>query len=354
MNQRELTAKQPSKSYHEETLPFSSDTKLRDDFVNYLGDLRFGKILEELDLAAGKISYKHADGFARDLTIVTASCDRIDLVAPLRSDRDLIIRGQVNHVGSSSMEVGLRIDCRETDGSLALVARAYFIMVARRGEGAARVNPLSPQSVDEQRRYEAAVLRRKQQRAAQKADYRRQAPLPEESVLLHDLYLETRDGRVQGVFMAETQLQSTVIMHPQERNIHHKIFGGYLMRLSFELGWSTAHLYCGLRPLFLNADQFDFYKPVEIGSLVCITSQITFTGVTSFIVEVVVEVVDPRTGSREITNICYFTFAAVDENRRPKQVPKVLPNTYEEGLKYLDGLRRYRQGKELRAKRTKR
>jgi hypothetical protein len=37
--------------------------------------------------------------------------------------------------------------------------------------------------------------------------------------------------------MKKTRFVNTLYMHPQERNIHGKIFGGYLMKEAFELAW---------------------------------------------------------------------------------------------------------------------
>ncbi len=345
-----LKTKRPADSAYEKILPFSTDHRLRESWINYFGDLRFGKLLEEMDMSAGIIAYKHADGFALDLTIVTAACDRIDLLAPLPSDKDLRIRGRVNHVGNSSMEVGLRLESL-IEGVWTLMARAYFIMVARQGEVAAKVHRLELKSEDELRRGKAALRRQERQRRDVRTSLLKQPPDGQESAHLHAVFLQTRTGREAGVCMKATQQSSLLLMHPQNSNIHNKVFGGYIMRHCFEMGWGVAHLFCHRRPLFLCVDHFYFYKPVEIGSMLCFTGTVTFTGVTSFIVEVVAEVIHPMSGTREVTNVSFFTFVAVDEQRRPFPVPKVYPLTYEEGLKYLDGKRRYQAGKEIQAER---
>ena len=346
----ELKTKKPSESYFEKVLPFASDEGLRDQYVNYMGDIRFGKILEEMDMAAGIISYRHADGFEQNLGIVTAACDRIDLLGPLRVDRDLRIMGQVNHVGRSSMEVGLRLDSR-IDDQWTLVSRAYFIMVARNLTGAAPVNMLSPQTEEEKRRDEEGKKRAISRKDQARSGLLNQPPTGDESSLIHDMYLKLRAGELDGVPMAKTLNTSLKIMQPQERNIHNKIFGGHIMRLSFESGFMTAHLFCKKRPWFLNVDHFDFYQPVEIGSFVRFTSQVIFTGKTSFVVQVKVWVVDPTTGAEVVTNVSYFTFAAINDQKKPIPVPRILPNTYEEQLKYLNGRRRYLNGKALRSSR---
>ena len=352
MSEKLIISKRPSDSTYQKVLPFSSDSALHNHWKNYFGDLRFGKLLEEMDMAAGIISYRHSDGFDRNLTIVTAACDSIDLLAPLRGDCDLRIKGQVNHVGNSSMEIGLRLESL-VDGQWLLVARAFFIMVARKGDEPALVNRLEITNDQDKRRFENARARQTRMSQERQDNLMKHPPDGKESAHLHELYLETRGNMpAGGVSLGDTRRNSTILMHPQDRNIHNKIFGGYIMRQSFEMGWNVAHLFCRQRPLFLKVDHFYFYKPVAIGSMVTFTGVVVFTGTTSFVVEVTAEVVHPMSGLKELTNVSYFTFVAVNQDKKPISVPKVYPYSYEDGLKYLDGRRRYLHGKEVRAKRN--
>ena len=50
------------------------------------------------------------------------------------------------------------------------------------------------------------------------------------------------------LLMDETSLENTFTCQPQQRNIHGRIFGGFLMRRAFELAHSTAYLFAGSRP----------------------------------------------------------------------------------------------------------
>lgn len=342
-----LTSKHPDDSDYEKVLPFGSDHALRDEWINPFNDLRIGKLFEELDMTAGITSYKHADGFERDLTIVTAACDRIDLLGALPSDRDLRLRGRVNWVGRSSMEVGIRIESRVGE-TFHLVARAYFIMVARQGIKAAQVNPLIVQTEEESRRFEQAQQRQTNRKRIAQSFYLNQPPSEAEIQRLHQIFLDIKDGSLQGTPMQETNRRQTLMMYPQNRNIHHKIFGGYLMRLSFELAWNTAFVHCKQRPLFVCVDHMTFMQPVEIGSVVSLSALVIHTGSTSFVVQVDIEVIHPMQNSTTLTNTSYFTFVAVDDKKNPQPVPKVLPITYEEGLKFLDGAKRYALGKQVR------
>ena len=94
-------------------------------------------------------------------------------------------------------------------------------------------------------------------------------PTSEEAQALHNVYLSSlQKGNNNGngvtstekVHMAETKLEKTLLMFPQERkyvsesllyfhfnlrgtilfSVHQKVFGGYLMRLAYEVGENKA------------------------------------------------------------------------------------------------------------------
>lgn len=88
---RPLVTSKVTDSAFEKVLPFSTDLELRDRYINFFGGLRLGKLLEDLDLIAGEVAYKHTEGWGRGMTIVTAAdhghcairpinqCDRMQL-----------------------------------------------------------------------------------------------------------------------------------------------------------------------------------------------------------------------------------------------------------------------------------
>ena len=178
-------------SAFEKVLPFSTDLELRDRYINFFGGLRLGILLEDLDLIAGEVAYKHTEGWERGMTIVTAACDRIDLLGELCSDRDLQLLSSINWVGRSSLEVGVRISSKEGK-SWVRVARAYFIMVARREGKAEPVNSLEPVSKNEQRRFKQGEQRQQERRAIMQTSYLHNTPTAEESHVLHDLFLRIK------------------------------------------------------------------------------------------------------------------------------------------------------------------
>ena len=344
---KSLSTRKTAESSIKMIMPFSKDLELRERYINFFGALRLGKLLEDLDLIAGQVAYKHTEGWELGLTIVTAACDRIDLLGDLRSDRDLQFLASINWVGKSSLEVGIRISSKE-DRNWKRVARAYFIMVARYEGKAETVNFLEPVTKEEKRRFQQGELRQQQRRVIAQTSYLLNTPTAEESKVLHDLFLRIKNGKLKGEAMRSSTRQLTLLMHPQSRNVHNNIFGGYLMREAFELAWNITYLFCRKRPQFISMDHMYFYKPVEIGSIVSFTGTVIYTVEKALMVEVVSEVIHPKTGETQVTNVCYFTFTALNDSGIPQKVPLILPHTYEEGLKYLDGAKRFKLGEQKR------
>eukprot|EP01113_Clastostelium_recurvatum_P036495 TRINITY_DN5208_c0_g1_i4.p1 TRINITY_DN5208_c0_g1~~TRINITY_DN5208_c0_g1_i4.p1 ORF type:complete len:459 (-),score=112.36 TRINITY_DN5208_c0_g1_i4:33-1409(-) len=400
---RPLITKAPSDSYVEKYFPFSSDNALRARYTNQFGGIRFGLILEDLDLMAATVAYKHAshpedpsersviqlpsvdeplnkeesamilskksDGKITDpkaaekmahlinsklgpMRIVTAAVNRIELYEELRADMDLRMRGWVTFVGSTSMEVRILVDTfpKDANGNTSPTARNIFIglftMVARdKHDVAVKVNPLVPQTDVEKKWYALGLENKASRQQLAASSLERNPPTDAERALMHQLYLEDHamqqqekqndgsDPRSGYVYMDQTQYQTTVLMHPQRRNIYHKIFGGYLMRSAFELAWNTAILYCHARPLIRAVDEITFLRPVELGSVVIYEAEVIYVHAEDpKTVQVKVEAfnVDAKTGHRTRTNEFHFTFS-VDA----PYLKELMPRTYEEMLKCI-------------------
>src|SRR6266702_2240021 len=147
-------------------LPFSTDPGLARRFLardnDMVGNIRFGKILETLDKVAENTALAYVHRFYPGARVVTAAVDSIVLRNPADTRHDLVFSAQINHVGKSSMEVGIRIECLG-EGSSHL-ASCYFTMVARSTDGGeAKSLPLPPlQYLEEidKKRYQKAEHRR--------------------------------------------------------------------------------------------------------------------------------------------------------------------------------------------------
>ncbi|KAI0261927.1 Thioesterase/thiol ester dehydrase-isomerase [Gloeopeniophorella convolvens] len=341
-------------SYTEILLPFRSDPELLEQYTNASGGIRTGKLLEHLDSLAGSIAYKHVLGPAvekvgkiteRGFYIVTASVDRMDMLAPLTPVRDLRLSGQVICVGKSSIEVAVKMEAldsgAEQDQTLML---GRFSMVCRDAftHRAYAVNPLDAGTPEEAalRAIGQAHRRRRQTRAQRSLAL--VPPSSAEARVLHAFSLAHANEPLDraSVWMGETRLERTMLMFPQERNVHQKIFGGYLMRLAYELGFTTARLFTRQPVRFVSLDNIAFARPVPIGSILRLTSGVLHTDSTpqhpSVVhVRVKAEVVDVETGSEQQTNDFRFTWGS--DASAPQR--RVVPRTYREAMLWLEGRR---------------
>lgn len=100
--------------------------------------------------------------------------------------------------------------------------------------------------------------------------------------------------------MSDTHLSGAIMMHPAERNANNQVFGGYLMRVAYETAFATAYRFARQRVRFLALDELQFKSPVDIGDLLLLDSEVTFSPVSgehrSFHVSVEAASMDLHTG----------------------------------------------------------
>jgi acyl-coenzyme A thioesterase 9 len=78
--------------------------------------------------------------------------------------------------------------------------------------------------------------------------------------------------------MESTKVSNTAIMQPQYRNRHHfMIFGGFLLKQTFELAFCCAAAFSHTRPVFVSLDPSDFKHPVPVGSVLYLTATVVYT-----------------------------------------------------------------------------
>ncbi|AES80466.1 putative thiolester hydrolase [Medicago truncatula] len=354
--QSELVTRTPSQSRTSILYNFSSDFVLREQYRDPWNDVRIGKLLEDLDALAGTISVKHCsdeDSTTRPLILVTASVDKIVLKKPISVNIDLTIVGSVIWVGRSSIEIQLEVTQSKQEGSDSdsVVLTANFIFVARDSKTgkAAPVNRLSPETAREKLLFEQAEARnnlKKRKRGGEKKDHEN-----EEEKKLKDLLAE---GRIfcdmpaladrDSILLRDTSLENSLICHPQQRNIHGRIFGGFLMNRAFELAFSTAYAFAGLVPYFLEVDHVDFLRPVDVGDFLRLKSCVLYTELHDpdqplINVEVVAHVTRPELRSSEVSNTFHFTFTVRPEAKAMKngfKLRNVVPATEEEARRILE------------------
>jgi len=136
----------PAETSMYKTLPLATDPAVRRRYMivdePIVGNFRFGLLLEDLDIMAEQVALGYARQIHPDAKVVTAAIDNIIVRHVVDNDRDIRIAARLNHVGRSSMVVGMRV---EHAGEPAThIASCYFTMVARGGESAEESRVLPP------------------------------------------------------------------------------------------------------------------------------------------------------------------------------------------------------------------
>jgi len=125
--------------------------------ANLAGITHGGVVMKHIDDAAGVVAIKHTG-----CAVVTASIDRLDFHNPVYIGNLLTIKASVNLVGSTSMEIGVRVEAEDiTSGQIHHTASAYLTFVALDTEGKpTQVPGLVLISAEETRRNREAKDRR--------------------------------------------------------------------------------------------------------------------------------------------------------------------------------------------------
>jgi acyl-CoA hydrolase len=126
--------------------------------ANNLGHVFGGVVLAMMDKTAAVAAIRHARS-----SCVTASIDRVDFREPIHLGDLVVMKASVNHVGRSSMEIGVRVEAEDLQtGNRRHTNSCYLTFVAVDKNGRPiEVPELKPETPDEIRRNQAAVERRR-------------------------------------------------------------------------------------------------------------------------------------------------------------------------------------------------
>jgi len=125
--------------------------------VNHMGNVFGGVILAMVDRVAGVAAMRHSGR-----PCVTASIDRVDFREPIYSGELVTCHAQVNYVGRTSMEVGVRVDAEDLlTGKVRHTNLCYltFVAIDEKGRPVA-VPPLLLEGEEEWLRFHEGERRR--------------------------------------------------------------------------------------------------------------------------------------------------------------------------------------------------
>lgn len=128
----------------------------------------------------------------------------------------------------------------------------------------------------------------------------------------------------------DSRIVKTSRVMPPNTNTHGTLFGGKLMSDIDDVASLSAIRHSHQKVVTASTDSVDFLMPITLDDSVTLESYVVSTGKTSMEVFVKVIAENLFTGERRIAATSFLTFVALDENKKPQQVPAVVPCTEEE------------------------
>lgn len=320
-------------------LPLTSDEALKRRFLildePIQANIRFGLLLEVLDKVAEEAALNYVNRFDPEARVVTAAIDNIIIRHVTDMSRDVHFKARINHVGRSSLEIGIRVE--QPGGPVRHIASCYFTMVARSGMGEGAVSVALP-GLDysegiEQQRAEKALQRRKDYKEQQAL--LREPPSREEFEMLTSLHATQDERDFTGLLAGKLTADAWERMYPEQENVPQKIFGGYLIRRAYELSAICSEQVAPNRPIPAAVNRINFFHPVRMGDTLHYTTRVVYTHGSFICVEANIERISRDKTTKALSNSCLFTFANVDAELNHRSVPVVYPTNYGEDARYL-------------------
>jgi len=149
---------------------------------------------------------------------------------------------------------------------------------------------------------------------------------------------------------SQSVVESRYILMPHEANQYGTAFGGVIVAWIDMVAAMAAQRHCGLEVVTASIDSLHFKEPVYVGEHVILKACVNYVGRTSMEVGVRVLREDPKSRKQTLATTAHLTFVALDEKKKPTEVPTLHPETKDEKRRHENAKLRTQARKELREK----
>ena len=265
----------PANAWIRLVIPFNKNESLRKAYKHLeTCNLREEKLMELLDYFTGRLAYKYCNFLPSEqkVTMVTASVDKIELFDEISLQKPLVITAYPSYVGSSSLEIRADLSNDPDDSDAGFLGSSYFNYAAR--DATNYKNKITIPQFDltglethfvengdkevqkAKLRAELGKTKKGERILESKKSLFKTPPTHEEGEILHNLYLNYKTYKNNNSSnktslhqkpIIETEVDKTLLMQSQNKNVHGKVFGGYIINKSLELGWICAKIHCNYK-----------------------------------------------------------------------------------------------------------
>src|SRR5213593_1092907 len=268
------------------------------------GQIHGGRMMEWITKAGTLAASRVARG-----TVVLGAMDDIDFLRPVRVGQIAILRAQVEDVGTSSLEVGVRVFAEDVlTGERRATLNSHLVFV-KVGED------IKPQRVGAKIQPRDAAEARREQRLARFAE--RAARLPQSA----DEEPDPSDVDVGWRF------ESARSVLPEDALFGNTMFVGKMLMALDEAGGILSMRYCKGLVMTACVDAMDFYSPIFTHEVVTFKAELNHVGTSSL--EVGVKVLAEVPWSGEVRHACtaFLSFVHLGPDLRPRPCPPYTPGT---------------------------
>jgi len=296
------------------------------------GQIHGGRMMQWIAHAGTMAAARVAHG-----TVVLGAMDDIDFLHPVKVGQIAILRAQVEYVGTSSLEVGVRVwgeHVATGERTVTLNSHLVFVSVDEDAKPRPVGARITPGNAEEAALVEAARSRR-EHRLARFADRARRVSEIDEG-----------DADVSWRF------ESTRSVLPEDALFGNMMFPGKMLMELDEAGGIVSMRYCKGFVMTACLDAMDFYTPIWTHELVTFKAGLNHVGTSSL--EVGVKVLAEKPWSGELRHACtaYLTYVHLGADLRPQSCRPFTPGTEAERRRWQAALAR-RERRLARVKRLK-
>ena len=297
------------------------------------GQIHGGRMMQWITQAGTMAAARVAHG-----TVALGAMDDIDFLHPVKVGQIAILRAQVEYVGTSSLEVGVRVwgeNVATGERTVTLNSHLVFVGVDADAKPRPVGASIAPRDAGEQALVEAARARR-QQRLARFADRARRVS----------------DADADGDEELSWRFESTRSVLPEDALFASMMFPGKMLMELDEAGGILSMRYCKGFVMTACLDAMDFYTPIWSHEVVTFKAGLNHVGTSSLEIGIKVLAEKPWTG--EVRHACtaYVTYVHLGDDLRPRPCRPFTPGTAAERRRWQAAL--VRRGRRLeRVKRLK-
>ena len=272
------------------------------------GQIHGGRMMEWIAEAGTLAASRVARG-----QVLLGAMDDIDFLHPVKVGEIAILRAQVESVGESSLEVGVRVWAENVatgQRSVTLNSHLVFVSVDEDVRPRPVRDSIRPGDAAESALVEAA-RRRRDQRLARLARARR----------------ASADADPDADDDIRWRFESVRPVLPEDALFGNMMFAGKMLMALDEAGGILCMRYC--RGLVMTAclDAMDFYSPIFTHEVVTFKAGLNHVGTSSLEVGIKVLAEQPAAGVVRHACTAFLTYVHLGRDLRPRPCPPFTPTT---------------------------